>query len=195
MASITTNFGDGSQVDVGMFGYESVIGMSALMGTRRSLNRISTQIPGSGYSCTIERARTEFQRGGVFQQVTLCYVQSQLVRASQLAGCNAKHTIEQRLARWLLICADRTNRVEFKASHEFLAAMLGSTRPTISVVACAMKRAGLIQYRRGMLVILNIPELENVACECYVTIKNHLRHDTDSGNQFVAPATGHRLWL
>jgi CRP-like cAMP-binding protein len=109
MASMTTTFEDGTQVEVGMFGYESVIGVSALMGTKRSLNRVYTQIPGSGYSCRVEIARAEFQRGGDFQRLALRYVQAQLVQAAQSAGCNAKHNFEQRLARWLLICADRAH--------------------------------------------------------------------------------------
>jgi CRP-like cAMP-binding protein len=109
MASMTTTFGDGSQVEVGMFGYESVIGVSALMGTKRSLNRVYTQIAGQGYSCLVEAGRKEFERGGLFQTLCLSYVQAQLLQAMQSAGCNAKHEVEQRLARWLLICADRAH--------------------------------------------------------------------------------------
>ncbi len=125
MASMTTTFKDGSQVEVGMFGYESVIGVSALMGARKSLNRVYTQIAGYGYSCQVEDARREFRLGGHFQFLALRYVQAQLVQAMQSAGCNAKHNFEQRLARWLLLCADRANIDTFKISHEFLADMLG----------------------------------------------------------------------
>ena len=132
MASMTTTFKDGSQVEVGMFGYESVIGVSALMGTRKSLNRVYTQIAGHGYCCHVEDARREFRLGGYFQLLALRYVQAQLVQAMQTAGCNAKHNFEQRLARWLLICADRAHIDTFKISHEFLADMLGGRRPTIS---------------------------------------------------------------
>src|ERR1700735_4998498 len=80
MASMTTTFEDGAQVEVGMFGYESVIGISALMGTKRSLNRVYTQIAGHGYSCSIENGRAEFERGGQFQRLALGYVQAQLVQ-------------------------------------------------------------------------------------------------------------------
>ena len=96
---MTNTFRDGSQVEVGMFGYESVIGVSALMGARRSLNRVYTQIAGHGYCCTVEAARREFRLGGDFQRLALGYVQAQLLQAMQSAGCNAKHTAEQRLAR------------------------------------------------------------------------------------------------
>jgi len=178
MASMTTTFKDGSQVEVGMFGYESVIGVSALMGTKRSLNRIYTQIAGHGYSCHVEDARREFRLGGAFQFLALRYVQAQLVQAMQSAGCNAKHTFEQRLARWLLICADRANIDTFKISHEFLADMLGGRRPTISMTAGILKRKGLIEYTRGTIRILDVPGLTKAACECYLTTKDYLDNYT-----------------
>ena len=174
MASMTTTFKDGSQVEVGMFGHESVIGISALMGTKRSLNRIYTQIEGWGYSSPIELARHEFMRGGRFQQLALRYVQTQLVQAAQSAGCNAKHEVEQRLARWLLICADRAHENTYKMSHEFLSDMLGSSRPTVSIAAAVLKHEGLIEYTRGTITILDLAGLERRACECYRIIKNHL---------------------
>jgi CRP-like cAMP-binding protein len=174
MASMTTTFKDGSQVEVGMFGYESAIGVSALMGTKVSLNRIYTQIAGHGYSCQVEDARREFRLGGHFQFLALRYVQAQLVQAMQSAGCNAKHNFEQRLARWLLICADRAHTDTFKISHEFLADMLGGRRPTISTTAGILKRKGLIEYSRGEIRILDIPGLMKVSCECYLIIKDHL---------------------
>jgi len=174
MASMTATFKDGSQVEVGMFGYESVIGVSALMGTRKSLNRVYTQIAGHGYSCHVEDARREFRLGGYFQLLALRYVQAQLVQAMQTAGCNAKHNFEQRLARWLLICADRAHVDTFRISHEFLADMLGGRRPTISTTAAILKRKGLIEYTRGEIRILDVPGLTKTSCECYLIIKHHL---------------------
>jgi CRP-like cAMP-binding protein len=183
MASMTTTFQDGSQVEVGMFGYEGVIGLSALMGTKRSLNRVYTQIPGHGYSCTTEVAKREFCRGGEFQSLTLRYVQAQLLQAAQSTGCNAKHDVDQRLARWLLLCADRAHSDVFALSQEFIAEMLGSTRPTISAAAGLLKESGLIEYSRGVIRLLDVPSLEVRACECYRVIKDHLDSYTefDSG--------------
>jgi hypothetical protein len=108
IASMTTMFESGAQVETSMFGYESVIGVSGLMGVRRSLNRIFMQLPGHGYTSSIQVARDEFQKGGTFQQLSLRYVQMQLTLSIQNAACNAMHTCEQRLARWLLICFDRS---------------------------------------------------------------------------------------
>ncbi len=174
MASVTTTFKDGSQVEVGMFGSESVIGISGLMGTKRSLNRVYTQIAGFGFSCALGNARTEFKACGTFQAIALSYVQSQLVQAMQSAGCNAKHSVEQRLARWLLTCADRAGSSQFLMSHEFLGYMLGSARPTVSLAAGILRDEGLIQYSRGMMWILDRKGLEKRACECYEVIRHHL---------------------
>jgi CRP-like cAMP-binding protein len=185
MASMTTTFKDGSQVEVGMFGYESVIGVSALMGTKESLNRVYTQIAGRGYSCQVEDARREFRLGGYFQFLALRYVQAQLVQAMQSAGCNAKHNFEQRLARWLLLCADRAHIDTFRISHEFLADMLGGRRPTISTTAGILKRKGLIEYSRGEIRILDVPGLMKASCECYLIIKDHL----DNYAKFDTPIT------
>jgi CRP-like cAMP-binding protein len=174
MASMTNTFEDGSQVEVGTFGYESVIGVSALMGSKRSLNRVYTQITGRGYSCGVDAARREFERGGVFQTLCLRYVQAQLLQSMQSAGCNVKHNVEQRLSRWLLICGDRAQSGRFRMSHEFLADMLGSSRPTVSVAAGLLKDEGLVEYSRGVMEITDRVGLERRACECYRVIKNHL---------------------
>jgi len=183
MASMTTTFRDGSQVEVGMFGYESVIGVSALMGTKLSLNRVYTQIAGHGWCSPVSCARKEFQRGDKFQQLALAYVQAQLVQAMQSAGCNAKHDIVQRLSRWLLLCADRANSNTYKMSHEYLADMLGSTRPTVTLTAGLLKDQGLIRYSRGTIHIVDPVGLEKQACECYRAISTYLHSfaDFDSG--------------
>jgi CRP-like cAMP-binding protein len=174
MASMTTTFKDGSQVEVGMFGYESAIGISALMGTKRSLNRVYTQIAGWGYSTTVELARREFELGGRFQRLALGYVQTQLVQTMQSAGCNATHGVDQRLARWLLLCADRVHGTRYRMSQEFLSHMLGSSRSTVSIAAAIFKDAGLINYTRGVIDILDVPGLEARSCECYRVIKDYL---------------------
>ena len=183
MASMTATFRDGSQVEVCMFGFESIVGVSALMGTKRSLNRVYTQIAGSGYSSPVEAARREFRLGGAFQDLALRYVQAQLVQSTQSTGCNAKHGIEQRLCRWLLLCADRTHRTTFRLPQEFIADMLGTTRPTVSLAAGLLKEAGLIEFTRGTVHIVDAGGLERRACECYAVIKQHLDNyaEFDSG--------------
>jgi CRP-like cAMP-binding protein len=174
MASMTTTFEDGSQVEVGTFGYESVIGISALMGAKLCLNRIYMQIAGHGYSSSIKNASDVFHSCDDFQTLALRSVQSQLIQTEQTAGCNAKHQIEQRLARWLLICADRANSNNYSISHDLLADMLGSTRPTVTLAAGSLKQQRLITYTRNAIQILDVAGLESKACECYHLVKDYL---------------------
>ncbi len=174
VASMTVSFQDGDQVEVGMFGFESVSGVPALMGVHKSLNPVYMQLGGRGYSAAIELAREEFARGGQFQTLTLRYVQAQLIASLQSTGCNAKHDIHQRLARWLLICADRAHSNELALSHEFVSQMLGASRPTVSVVANELRERGLIEYTRGVISIRDLAGLERQACECYGVVKRYL---------------------
>ena len=88
-------------------------------------------------------------------------------------GCIAFHPVQQRCCRWLLMTHDRVQRDEFHLSHEFLAMMLGSTRPTVTVVAGTLQKAGLINYKHGRITILDRKRLESASCECYGTVKGH----------------------
>lgn len=179
IGSMTTTFRDGSQVEVGMFGYESVMGASALMGTKRSLNRVYMQLDGHGFASKVETAKTEFALGGQFHDLILRYVQAQLTQTAQSAGCNAKHEIGQRLARWLLLCADRAGSNTMHLSHEFLSDMLGVTRPSVALAAQQLRDEGLIEYRRAEIYIPDIGALERKACECYCIVKDHLDNYTE----------------
>lgn len=179
IGSMTTTFSDGSQVEVGMFGYESVMGASALMGTKRSLNKVYMQLAGHGYRSNREVAEREFQRGEKFRDLVLRYVQAQLVQSCQSAGCNAKHQLKQRLSRWLLLCRDRAQCDVLELTQEFLADMLGTRRATVSVAAEMLKRRKLIEYRRGVVRILDREGLERITCECYGVVKEHLDNYTE----------------
>ena len=174
IGSMTTCFENGGQVETSMFGYESVIGVSALMGVRHSLNRIFMQLAGHGFAAPVQAAREEFRRNGRFQELALRYVQMQLTLSTQNAACNAMHTYEQRLARWLLICCDRARKSHFEMAQEFVSQMLGSTRSTVSIAAGILKAKGLIDYHRGAIEVLNLQGLETEACECYRVVREHL---------------------
>jgi len=174
IGSMTSTFRDGFQVEVSMYGVESVMGASALIGTRRSLNKVCMQMTGYGYSCTTASAIREFSRFDRFHDLVLRYIQAQLVQASQSAGCNARHNVSQRLARWLLLCADRSESPTLSLTHEYLADMLGSNRSTVSIAAENLQREKLIQYCRGKVTILDRSSLEHCSCECYRVVKDHL---------------------
>jgi CRP-like cAMP-binding protein len=185
LGSMTATFKDGFQVEVGLFGYESVIGVSALMGTKRSLNRIYMQMSGCGYMATMATAMAEFARGEDFQRLALRYVQAQLTQATQSAACNARHDLEQRLARWLLLCSDRVHKDTFNISQAFLADMLGVSRPRVTEIASALKKKGLIEYKREKIHIPDVAALEKRACECYHALKEHLDNYTEFDTGFV----------
>ena len=185
IGSMTTCFDNGMQVETSMFGYESAVGVSALMGTKHSLNRIFMQLAGYGYASPLRAAQAEFQRGEIFQKLALRYVQAQLTLSTQNAACNASHTYEQRLARWLLICADRAKKDHLEMAQEFVSEMLGSTRSTVSVAAGRLKAKGWIDYHRGSIRLLKKKELEAEACECYRVVRNHLETFADFDTGFA----------
>lgn len=185
IGSMTTVFRDGFEVEVSMFGYESAVGISALMGTKHSLNRVFMQLAGYGYASSLSVADEEFNRHGEFHRLALRYVQAQLTQATQSAACNVHHSHEQRFARWILICSDRAKQDVLSLSQEFLAEMLGSARPTVTATAQLLKAKGLITYSRGTLRILDRKGLEQQACECYQVVKTHLESFADFDTGFV----------
>ena len=185
IGSMTVTFENGSQVEVGMFGYEAVIGVSALMGTKRSLNRVYMQVAGSALACSIESATAEYLRFSEFHNLALRYVQAQLTQATQSAACNAKHDVEQRLARWLLLCADRVKGRRIPIAHQFLADMLGVTRSSVAIAAHQLREEGLIEYGRAEVYVPDPSALEKRACECYRVVRDHLENYTEFDTGFA----------
>lgn len=183
VGSMTTLFTDGHRVEVGLFGYESAIGVSAFMGTKRPLNDIFMQIPGHGYRSPLKAADKEYRLYGKFHELCLRYVQAQLMQATQTGACNATHAIEQRMARWLLLCRERTASDTIHLTHEFLALMLGSQRSSVTITAGSLQALGLIEYTRGKIKILDRAGLEEIACECFAVVRDHLNnyHEVETG--------------
>jgi hypothetical protein len=106
------------------------------------------------------------QRGAFYELVTK-YLHAFYGVVAQSTACNAVHSVEQRLARWLLMAHDRVGRDDFPLTQEFVAMMLGATRPTVTVVAGTLQKAGLITYHRGHVTIVDREKLESASCECY----------------------------
>jgi CRP-like cAMP-binding protein len=183
VGSMTTTFTDGSQVEIALAGSESVLGASALLGTHHSLNRVYMQIAGEGYSTRRVIAAEEFQRSGEFHRLVLRYTQAQFIQSAQTAGCNARHSIQQRLARWLLLVADRVEDNEIQLSQDYIAHMLGVQRSSVSIQAAKLQKGGMIHYTRGKIEIVDREKLERKACECYGVVRDHLSNyaDTDIG--------------
>jgi CRP-like cAMP-binding protein len=124
--------------------------------------------------------RREMDRQGAFYGLLNRYTQAHMGVIMQSTACNAMHTVEQRLARWLLLAHDRMARDEFPLTQEFVAMMLGAARPTVTIVAGTLQKAGLITYRRGQVSPLDRKKLEAASCECYRTA-TRLLHDVTSG--------------
>ncbi|HZZ39181.1 MAG TPA: Crp/Fnr family transcriptional regulator [Acidobacteriaceae bacterium] len=175
IGSMTTMFEDGSQVEAGMFGWESAIGAPSLMGIRKSRNHIAVQVPGHAWVASKEVAEQEFRRLDCFHDLVLRYMQSQILQATQSCGCNARHNVQQRLSRWLLLCRDRTSADVLQLTQDFLAAMLGVERPAVTVVAGKLQELGLIEYSRGRVRITDRDGLEALACECYQVARSELQ--------------------
>jgi CRP-like cAMP-binding protein len=186
IVSMTATFEDGFEVEIALAGTEAILGASSMMGTRRSLNRVYMQVSGHGYSAKMDLATAEFRRGGRFHDLTLRYLQAQFIQTAQTAGCNARHTVEQRLARWLLLCADRIGQQVLPLSHEYLADMLGVTRSSVTLVAGHLQERGLIRYVRGKINILDLPGLEALSCECYRVVRDHLGNLLNNDEEYGA---------
>ena len=158
---------EGTEVEVGLIGREgAACALAALVGGQNS-PQIIVQASGEAMFLTADQLRAEFARNGEFQQRILRYIQLFSEQSSQVALCNRLHSVEDRLARWLLMMQDRVQNEQLEMTQEFLAAMLGSRRAGVTLAAGILKKAGLIEYSRGKITILDREGLEDVACECY----------------------------
>ena len=179
VAGTTTSFQDGSEVGVQMSGFESVLGMAFLMGSRTSPNHVSMQISGHAYMSQNVLAAQEFARREEFHDLILRSMQARLTESSQTAACNVHHPASQRLALFLLLCEDRNGTGPINLTQASIALMLGTRRTTVSVQASIFQNEGLIMYQRGSILITDRPGLERSACECYAKFRDHFDHDAD----------------
>jgi CRP-like cAMP-binding protein len=169
MISLVADLDDGVQAEVGIIGREGMVGMSLLHGVDTSFNESFVQIPGTA----LRMAAAVFQQelaSAAFRNRLLRYVEAHQAQVSQTAACNGRHGLEQRLARWLLMAHDRVDDDEVPLTQEFMAMMLGVHRPSITVTAGILQRAGLIRYVSGRITILDRPSLEAASCECYSAV-------------------------
>jgi CRP-like cAMP-binding protein len=175
--SIVTVLKDGGMVEVATIGREGMVGVSAVVngdpGPSAAMVQGETDIC---YRMPADVFREEMNRGNSFHDLMSRFSQAMSGFIMQSTACNAVHSVEQRLARWLLLAHDRMGTNEFPITQEFMAMMLGASRPTVTVVAGTLQKAGLISYHRGLLRIVNRPKLESGSCECYQTATDLLRN-------------------
>jgi CRP-like cAMP-binding protein len=174
VASVTTMMQDGSMVEIATVGDEGLLGINALFGDGLMMGETMMQVPDTDAEVlSVAIFRRELERKEAFFDCVQRYSQGFLSLMMQSAACMALHSVHERCCRWLLMTHDRVGGDDFHLSHEFLAMMLGSTRPTVTVVAGTLQKAGLISYVHGRVTIVDRPNLELSSCECYATVKGH----------------------
>jgi CRP-like cAMP-binding protein len=176
VASMTTVMKSGAMVEIATVGDEGLVGINAYFGGEMLSGETMLQVPVPNMTAEVMSAgifKHELGRTGPFQECVQRYSQGLLMLMMQSTGCMALHPVHERCCRWLLMTHDRVRTDEFHLSHEFLAMMLGSTRPTVTLVAGTLQKAGLIKYTHGRIRILNRKGLEKTSCECYSTVKGH----------------------
>ncbi|MBL6081761.1 Crp/Fnr family transcriptional regulator [Belnapia sp. T18] len=172
MVSILVTLEDGSQVESGIAGPEGLLGLTLVFGDSRSLTDARVQLEGTALRIGAAALHTAMDGSPALRALLLRYALAFLGQVTQSGACNARHPIENRLARWLLTAHDRAGVDEFAMTHEFMAMMLGVNRPGVSIAAGILNRAGLIRYVRGRMTITDRPGLEAATCECYHTVRH-----------------------
>jgi CRP-like cAMP-binding protein len=172
LASVVLTLADGATVEVLVVGIDGVVGLPLLLGAETIPGKTFMQVGGSGYRIEARLLKDEFDRGGQLRNLIQKYMVAHMVQSAQGAACNRLHTISERLARWILTCHDRVQLDSILITQEFLGQMLGAPRTTVTLAAGILQEAGLIEYARGKVTIKNRQGLEEVACECYGTVRN-----------------------
>jgi CRP-like cAMP-binding protein len=169
--SLLTVLENGSAIETANIGREGAFGLFAAMYSRVSFNRCLVQLEGSMVRCPIELLQSEFKRSEHVRDLFVSYSETLLSQVQQTVACNAMHTTEERICRWLLMMHDRAEGEALPYTHEFLSHMLGTNRKSVTLAAQSLQTAGLISYYRGNIKVLDRPGLEKASCECYAIVR------------------------
>lgn len=181
--SVAVVLRDGSMVEVAPIGREGLAGIPATGPASTAMTNALIVVHGEddcAYRMRIDVFRSEMDKCGAFADVVNHYGEAFLGVVMQNTCCNASHSVEQRLAKWLLMAHDRLETSQFRITQEFLATLLGATRPTVTGVASALQKNGVIDYNRGQMEIIDRPALEAASCECYHVSTRMLQRVTNS---------------
>ena len=162
---------DGDTVEAATVGNEGMVGIPVLLGADQMIGQAVVQIPGDAIRMRTDVFNRQVTPGSTLHNLLLRYTLALINLISQSVACNRRHSVEERCCRWLLLCHDRVQSNQLPLTQELLSQMLGVRRPSVSVVAAILQRAGLIRYSRGRITILDRPGLEAVSCECYWIVK------------------------
>jgi len=174
LISMVKTMRDGRTVEIGAVGIEGITDPYSLFGLDWAVIETFVQIPGTALRVKRDSLRREMERDGGLRELVQKYAGFTLGQFAQTAACNRLHPLEARLCRWLLIAHDSVPSDAFPLTHEYLAMMLGVQRAGVSIAMSFLKKAGLIQYERGHVNVLNRPGLDDAACECYGTARAQL---------------------
>jgi CRP-like cAMP-binding protein len=173
LISLVVELKEGKSVEAGLIGNEGVAGMPAVLGLSRSPLREVVQIAGSGFRVRVGTLKEILRSTPQLQVILSRFAAGLATQVAQTAACNRLHNIEQRLARWLLIAHDRVDSGVLPITHDFLATMLGTDRPSVTLAAGILQRMHIISYARGAVRILNRNKLEQFACECHAIVQQY----------------------
>lgn len=171
MIAILNVFPDGRSFEVGLAGPESFIGLPLIAGFTTSAARAAVQIEATAFRVDSDALTLLLRQCPTLDQKLRQQSQILSMEVMQIAACNCVHDVEERLARWLLMCADRVGDDSLPLTQELLAQMLGTRRSSVTIAAGVLQKAGLIAYTRGHVKIVNRPRLEEAACECYAIME------------------------
>ncbi len=171
IVSLVYVMANGSSAEIAVTGFEGLLGISLFLGGHTAPNQAVVQSGGHAYRIRAKSLKTEFEQGGPLQHLLLLYTQALIAQMAQTAVCNRHHSLDQQLCRWLLLSLDRLRSGELTMTQELIANMLGVRRQGVVVAARNLQRAGLINYKRGHISVLDRPGLEARVCECYAVVK------------------------
>ncbi|TVR32171.1 MAG: Crp/Fnr family transcriptional regulator [Spirochaetaceae bacterium] len=166
---------DGASAEIAVVGREGIVGIALFMGGQTMPNRAVVQSAGQAYRLKGTILTQEFDRSGAVQHLLLRYTLALLTQMAQTAVCNRHHSVDQQLCRWLLLSLDRLPSNELSMTQELIANMLGVRREGVTEAAGKLQKAGLIDYHRGRITVLDRPGLENRVCECYEVVRTEFR--------------------
>jgi CRP-like cAMP-binding protein len=187
IVSIVTRLSGGQRIEIAMTGRDSIVGASAAFGEVMSPSEASVLLPGSAFMLNVANLRAASDRSAAFRALLARHEQALLAQAQQSAACNAAHSVEARLARWLLRAHELYDKQSLPLTQELLAQMIGVQRNAVSLVAHALQQAGIITYSRGHIEINDLQGLAKTSCECYRVVRIELDRLLNSANSRYTP--------
>jgi CRP-like cAMP-binding protein len=170
--SLVTIFENGATAEMATVGREGMVGVDMLLGGKQALGRYMVPVAGLALAVEAWRFRSLLRETPALRAACDAYARTFFAHLLQNVACNATHQVEQRCARWLLMCHGQTDDDTIELTQEYLAEMLGVRRSTVTAIACAFQATGLIRYRRGTITVLDRRGLQAAACECYWLVRN-----------------------